>query len=89
VGLNLRALESLLTSAATVFEAELALLGSRTDALVHDLAEDITREELNRLLSLRGAMSECYSRTVGIKRAIDRLLAEGESFTCLVVSSTD
>jgi hypothetical protein len=71
------ALESLLTSLASIFEAELALLVSRTDALVHDLAEDITREELNRLLGLRGAVGECLGRTVGIRRAVDRLLSEG------------
>lgn len=50
---------------------------SRTDTLVHDLAEDITREELNRLLGLRGAVGEFLGRTIGIRRAIDRLLSEG------------
>jgi hypothetical protein len=44
---------------------------------VHDLAEDITREELNRLLGLRGAVGEFLGRTIGIRRAIDRLLSEG------------
>ena len=73
------ALESLLTSLANIFESELALLVSRTDKLVHDLAEDITREELNRLLGLRGAVGECLGRTIGIRRAIDRLLSEGSS----------
>jgi hypothetical protein len=71
------ALESLLTSLANIFESELALLVSRTDKLVHDLAEDITREELNRLLGLRGAVGEFLGRTIGIRRAIDRLLSEG------------
>lgn len=71
------ALESLLTSLANIFESELSLLVSRTDDLVHDLAEDITREELNRLLGLRGAVGEFLGRTVGIRRAIDRLLSEG------------
>lgn len=44
---------------------------------MHDLAEDITREELNRLLGLRGAVGEFLGRTIGIRRAIDRLLSEG------------
>ena len=74
------ALESLLTSLANIFESELALLGSRIDTLVHDLAEDITREELNRLLGLRGAVGEFLGRTIGIRRAIDRLLSEGAYF---------
>jgi hypothetical protein len=77
---NHSALESLLTSLANIFESELALLVSRTDTLVHDLAEDITREELNRLLGLRGAVGEFLGRTIGIRRAIDRLLSEGAYF---------
>jgi hypothetical protein len=70
------ALESLLTTLSSILTAELTLLNSRADTLISDLAEDITREELNRLLSLRSAVGECLSRCIGVKRGIDRLLSE-------------